>query len=748
MAASIQASSRLCLSNNNIPGVLGSILNLCGANNYNIVSQSNRARGNIAFSVLDIVKIAKTDSPRSAASSATTLELEQLRASILNIKDVITCDFGHFNRSVQLSLNASSNSRFCIINQNVPGVLGKISSLLGTMSLNISSQRNKSHGANLASTVIVLDATNNATNNDDDDTSSVLKQAALALRSIDGVLSADIGSFTPGSLAQLSSSHSDSIDAHQVDYYTGGGGNGGGSSQVLDQRTATLTVMSERNTSTLSSNQLVIVMVGLPARGKSFTARKLAGFLSWGMNTNSKIFNAGKYRRKVQEEVANEEGKEQGEQEQQPKQNHNKPETPTSPASRAHHHHHHHHHHTKSSFNASENGAASYFSADNIDATVQREQAADRALDDILSWFFKQPAYSSNCAIFDATNSTRSRRNHIVNKFKTKEKVQVVFLEVICDDSVVLHENISNKVKSSPDYHGMSLQDALLDFKERIRNYTLQYEPIDSVLDQHLSYMQCKNLGNHVVLNNIYGRIASTFVPYLMALHVGRRPLWFLCVDHLSRTNLSQVVASLFEWLRTAIWLRSQDIEQVNDGNVKGDGDEDEDGEEKRLLLAPTPAEAIPVYTSSEDLHVQLAVSLCKKTRLSNQSASQMSSHYIEHFIRDELRTPSQSGTTQNERGRTDRRMCVSLVPMVIELEQQTTPTLVLANTRCIRGLMAYFLRKPIDQIEINNTGVIKESGWCSGGGYDDSLPAQVGTIVELTPSQGGSWQDTRHNLG
>jgi hypothetical protein len=85
---------------------------------------------------------------------------------------------------------------------------------------------------------------------------------------------------------------------------------------------------------------------------------------------------------------------------------------------------------------------------------------------------------------------------------------------------------------------------------------------------------------------------------------------------------------------------------------------------------------------------------------------------------------------------------------MVIELEQQTTPTLVLANTRCIRGLMAYFLRKPIDQIEINNTGVIKESGWCSGGGYDDSLPAQVGTIVELTPSQGGSWQDTRHNLG
>ena len=227
--ADTQASSRLCLSNKNIPGVLGAILNICGANNYNVISQSNRARGNIAFSFLDIVKIVKTKTLRSV-SSATTLELEQLRSSILTIPDVITCDFGHFNRSVQLSLNTSSNSRFCIINQNVPGVLGKISSLLGTMSLNISSQRNKSHGGNLASTVIVLDATNNATNNDD--TSSVLKQAAVALRSIEGVLSADIGSFTPGSLAQLSSSRLDSIDAHQVDYYTGGGNGGGSSAEV------------------------------------------------------------------------------------------------------------------------------------------------------------------------------------------------------------------------------------------------------------------------------------------------------------------------------------------------------------------------------------------------------------------------------------------------------------------------------------------------------------------------------------
>ncbi len=44
------------------------------------------------------------------------------------------------------------------------------------------------------------------------------------------------------------------------------------------------------------NTKLVIVMVGLPARGKSYISMKIARFFNW-LGTNSKIFNQGVYRR-------------------------------------------------------------------------------------------------------------------------------------------------------------------------------------------------------------------------------------------------------------------------------------------------------------------------------------------------------------------------------------------------------------------------------------------------------------------
>ncbi len=56
----------------------------------------------------------------------------------------------------------------------------------------------------------------------------------------------------------------------------------------------------EDTTRKLSERKLIIVMVGLPARGKSFTARKLNRYLNW-MGFSSLVFNFGQYRRKSME---------------------------------------------------------------------------------------------------------------------------------------------------------------------------------------------------------------------------------------------------------------------------------------------------------------------------------------------------------------------------------------------------------------------------------------------------------------
>ena len=39
-------------------------------------------------------------------------------------------------------------------------------------------------------------------------------------------------------------------------------------------------------------------MVGLPARGKTYIAKKLCRYLKW-LGLNCKVFNVGEYRRKV-----------------------------------------------------------------------------------------------------------------------------------------------------------------------------------------------------------------------------------------------------------------------------------------------------------------------------------------------------------------------------------------------------------------------------------------------------------------
>jgi 6-phosphofructo-2-kinase/fructose-2,6-biphosphatase 2/6-phosphofructo-2-kinase/fructose-2,6-biphosphatase 4 len=43
---------------------------------------------------------------------------------------------------------------------------------------------------------------------------------------------------------------------------------------------------------------MVIGMVGLPARGKTYISRKICRYLNW-MGYRSKVFNIGNYRRQI-----------------------------------------------------------------------------------------------------------------------------------------------------------------------------------------------------------------------------------------------------------------------------------------------------------------------------------------------------------------------------------------------------------------------------------------------------------------
>lgn len=251
---------------------------------------------------------------------------------------------------------------------------------------------------------------------------------------------------------------------------------------------------------TKNSTRLVIVLVGLPARGKSFVARKLLSFLEWH-GSLCKIFNVGRYRRQASGGACD----------------------------------------------------ANFFAADNKNASAIREQVAELALRDMLRWLDgedeeeegKQSSGRSvtskgsnntfhenrdRIAIFDATNSTDKRRRWVLEECTNPEKrpgkpTGVVFVESICDDAELLMENFRFKVSNSPDYKDMDEEEAIKDLKVRVKKYEEQYE---TITDDSLSYIKIFNLSTKLLVNHIYGRMSKVIVPALMAWNIGTRPV-FLC---------------------------------------------------------------------------------------------------------------------------------------------------------------------------------------------------------------------------
>ena len=132
-----------------------------------------------------------------------------------------------------------------------------------------------------------------------------------------------------------------------------------------------------------ASDKLVIVMVGLPATGKTHIAKRICRFLSFFHDIPSQIFNVGDYRRQL----------------------------------------------------CGAQLPASFYSSTNVDGVAQRKVACDAALADLMEYMRQDGV---RVAALDATNSTKKRRMHIVSTLKKeKNNIKCIFIESICDDEAV-----------------------------------------------------------------------------------------------------------------------------------------------------------------------------------------------------------------------------------------------------------------------------------------------------------------------
>ncbi|XP_056279203.1 6-phosphofructo-2-kinase/fructose-2,6-bisphosphatase isoform X1 [Pseudoliparis swirei] len=230
-----------------------------------------------------------------------------------------------------------------------------------------------------------------------------------------------------------------------------------------------------------TNSPTMIVMVGLPARGKTYIAKKLTRYLNW-IGVTTKVFNVGQYRRDATR-----------------------------------------------SYNSFQ-----FFRADNAEAMEIRKACAVAALKDVCDYFTRE---QGQVVVFDATNTTLERRE-VILQFAQENGYKVFFVESICDDPEIIAANIKQVKLSSPDYADCDKEEAVADFLKRIECYKLTYVPLDDDKDRNLSYIKIFNVGSRYLVNRVQDHIQSRIVYYLMNIHVTPRSI-YLCRHGESELNLA-----------------------------------------------------------------------------------------------------------------------------------------------------------------------------------------------------------------
>ncbi|ANZ75465.1 BA75_01926T0 [Komagataella pastoris] len=249
----------------------------------------------------------------------------------------------------------------------------------------------------------------------------------------------------------------------------------------------------------VTPERVVVVMIGLPARGKSYLANKLTRYLNW-LQINCRLFNVGSTRRK--------ESSKMGPENYPLPDNNSGTTTPEKPET------------------SGTSHRASFFSPDNKDSIKLREKWAMDTLDALLHYLLEE----DGCVgIFDATNTTKARRQKVLNTIieKSNGQLKVLFLESICTDKRIVDQNIRLKL-SGPDYKHMDPEIALQDFVARLTNYERAYETIDEEEEKlpNFQYVKMVDVGKKVIAFNIHGFLASQIIYYLLNFNLSERQIW------------------------------------------------------------------------------------------------------------------------------------------------------------------------------------------------------------------------------
>ncbi|XP_023561418.1 6-phosphofructo-2-kinase/fructose-2,6-bisphosphatase 4 isoform X2 [Octodon degus] len=410
----------------------------------------------------------------------------------------------------------------------------------------------------------------------------------------------------------------------------------------------------------------LIVMVGLPARGKTYISKKLTRYLNW-IGVPTREFNVGQYRRDMVK--------------------------------------------TYKSFE--------FFLPDNEEGLKIRKQCALAALCDVRRFLSEE---GGHVAVFDATNTTRERRATIFN-FGEQNGYKTFFVESICVDPEVIAANIVQVKLGSPDYVNRDSDEATEDFMRRIECYENSYESLDEDLDrnhwpevtrrtpvtspgtasqdcllfQHrikrdfcaegpprdLSYIKIMDVGQSYVVNRVADHIQSRIVYYLMNIHVTPRSI-YLCRHGESELNLKGRIGGDPGLSPRGREFAKRLAQFISDQNIK-----DLKVWTSQMKRTIQTAEALAVPYEQWKVLNEIDAGVCEE-----MTYEEIQDHYpLEFALRDQDKY-----RYRYPKGESYEDLVQRLEPVIMELERQEN-VLVICHQAVMRCLLAYFLDKAAEQL-------------------------------------------------
>jgi len=249
-----------------------------------------------------------------------------------------------------------------------------------------------------------------------------------------------------------------------------------------------LSFIDTTNPYNVYQERVVLAMVGLPARGKSFISKAIVRYMRF-LGCPTKIFNAGNLRREMGMSGID----------------------------------------------------ASFFDPDNEEAKQSRENMAMACLDALLEWT-ERPEGGCSIGILDATNTTIERRRKVIERvaleYEKDPNVRLLFLESITDDKDLLETNYRMKL-ANDDYKDQNAEEALRDFKVRVVQYESQYQRIGDEEGDDIRYLKVVDAGRKLISQNIEGFVLRNVQTLVGSLHLKKRRIWITLVGEVENDELT-----------------------------------------------------------------------------------------------------------------------------------------------------------------------------------------------------------------